>query len=448
LLFGFVAVIGLLLCRNTQIRLNDPSLRILGYLWLIKLGATLFLLYAGWIPQLNSASSGTWGYDPQRYYLQAQELIDHNWSVRYLEQISLNYTGILYYYGAIFYVLGRNPVVPALFNTFVTLIATLYLVKVGYEIKGRREPRDWTLAFALLLPEMLWYDVMTARETVTAALLLFGILTLGRYFALSAPVSLSKVFVVAGPAALAIAAIRSAMLVPMAASILVMALFVRKQNRYRILQATSLLCFALTVLLLLPAIAEDIGGYQFDVSDALRLATSGEKNIALSPIAEWSENSIGLLLIPNNALQAILFTLPRMLLYLVAPLPHISVAVDALRAGDYVSWQNLCALLASVINTLGMPYALASLFQAIRTRTADAAPLVFHIPTWIMLASIAGGNMIIQERYRVMATPLLWGCMWLGATTCSRNLLSKTAFVWFGMLFLCALGYLVYKGAF
>src|ERR1035437_4115399 len=46
LLLGLVSVIGLLLCRNTQVQLGDPSLKILGYLWLIKLGATLFLLYA------------------------------------------------------------------------------------------------------------------------------------------------------------------------------------------------------------------------------------------------------------------------------------------------------------------------------------------------------------------------------------------------------------------
>ncbi|MBC8555411.1 MAG: hypothetical protein H8D23_37835 [Candidatus Brocadiales bacterium] len=160
MLLFFVSISGLVICRRMQISLNDPALRVLGYFWLIKLGMTFVLLYAGWIPQLDFVTSSAWGYDPQRYYLQAQQLIDNNWSASF---ISLNYVGILYYYAAIFFMFGQNPVVPALINIFVTLIATLYLIKVGYEIRSRRSSRDWTLAFALLLPEMLWYDVMTSR---------------------------------------------------------------------------------------------------------------------------------------------------------------------------------------------------------------------------------------------------------------------------------------------
>jgi len=98
LLLGFVAVGGLLLCRRTQIRLNDPMLKVLGYFWLIKLGLTLFLIYVSWIPLLATGS----GYDPIRYYFQAQDLVDMNWSAAL---ISLNYVGILYYYGAIYYVI-------------------------------------------------------------------------------------------------------------------------------------------------------------------------------------------------------------------------------------------------------------------------------------------------------------------------------------------------------
>ena len=443
LLLGFVSVIGLLLCRYTQVRLEDPALKILGYLWLIKLGVTLFLLYAGWIPQLDPASSDTWGYDPQRYYVQAQELIDQNWSIG---PISLNYTGILYYYGSIFYVFGHNPVVPALINAFVTLIATLYLVKVGYEIKSHREPRDWTLAFGLLLPEMLWYDVMTARETVMAAMLLFTTLTMGRYFARTAAISLPRLLIVAGLSALAIAAVRAPLLLPMAVSIVLMALLVRPQSRSRVVQNTVLVVFAFAALMVLPTIPELLGGYEFGVGNALQIATSGENNIALTAAAQWSQKSIGLLLIPQSPLQAILFLPPRMVLYLVSPLPYIYITFDALRAGDYASWQNLCTLPASVINTLGMPYALASLVQSIRTRKANAAPLVLHISYWTMLTAIAGGNLIIQERYRVMAAPLLWGCMWLGARTCSKNLIIETALFWYGLLFMGALAYLFYKG--
>ena len=295
-LLGFVSVGGLLLCRNTQIRLNDPSLKILGYFWLIKLGVTFFLIYAGWLPMLDPNFIGS-GYDPIRYYTQAQDLVDNNWLT---DILNLNYTGILYYYGAIYYVLGHNPFIPALVNAFVTLTASLYLVQVGYEIKVQRDPRDWTLAFALLLPEVLWYDVMTARETLVAALLLYSMLTTGRYLACTAPVSLSKVLGVVGLSTLAIAAVRTSMLLPLVASIALMVLLVKPQSSVRIAQRTILAVATVAVLIVGPVITGYLGGYDFDVDNTIRLATSAELNIASSADTEWSENSIGKLLLPEE----------------------------------------------------------------------------------------------------------------------------------------------------
>src|SRR6185369_15539792 len=368
-LFCLVSVGGLVLCRKTQDHLNDPSLRVLGYFWLIKLGLTIFLLYAGWIPQLDPATSDAWGFDPQRYYLNAQQLIDNNW----IPDIAwLRYTGILYYYAAIYYVIGHNPVIPALINVIVTLVATLYLVRVGYEIKGQRGPRDWTLAFALLLPEMLWYDIMTSRETLLAALLLFAMLTAGRYFARTAQISLSKTLIIVGLSASAVTAVRGSMLVPVVASIAVMVLLVRPQSGSRVVQRTILIVAAAALLIAGPIIAG------FDFAGDLLLAFSAKDNIALSDTFanEWSDNSIGLLLMPDGLLQSILFLPPRMLLYLVAPLPSVFVPISNLLAGSREDWQQLLTIASSLINILAIPYALAALVQSFKTRKANAAPLI------------------------------------------------------------------------
>ena len=440
-LLGFVAIGGLVLCRKTQIQLNDPALRVLGYFWLIKLGVTLFLLYVGWMPQLDP-SSASWGYDPQRFYIQAQELIDNHWVP---DILNLNYVGILYYYGAIYYILGHNPIIPTLINSFVTLIASLYLVKVGYEIKGQRGARDWTLAFALLLPEMLWYDVMTARETLVAALLLFSMLTTGRYLARIGPVSLFKTLNIVGLSTLAIAAVRTSMLLPLVAAITLMVLFVKPQRGSRVAQRTILTVAAVVIIIVGPVMASYLGGYDFDVIKAIQLATSAKENVALSASMEWSDNSIGMLLMPEGLLQSILYLPPRMLLYLVAPLPNIFVSGNDLLAGSWEAWQALLTLIASAINILVMPYVLASLVRSIKTRKADSAPLIFHIAYWVTFIAIAGGNLIIQERYRIMATLLLWGCAWLGMKTCSKQLIGKASLYWYGLLAFGALFYLGYK---
>lgn len=444
-LLGFVSVSGLVLCRSTQVHLNDPSLKILGYFWLIKLGLTIFLLYVGWMPQLDQATSDVWGYDPQRYYIQAQELIDNNWAPEF---ISLNYVGVLYYYGAIFYVLGHNPVIPALINAFVTLIASLYLVKVGYEIKGERSSRDWTLAFALILPELVWYDVMTSRETAVAALLLFAMLTTGRYLARTAPVSLFKVLIIGGLSVLAIGALRTSMLLPMVASVAFMALLIKPQRGRWVVQRTILSVIAAGALLLGTMFMTGyLGGYDFEVGKALQVAISAKENIALTSGAEWSENSIGMLLLPEGVLQSILFLIPRMVLYLVAPLPKVFIPVSDLLAGDWRAWQKLFTLLSSVINVLAMPFVLASFVLSMKTRNANAAPFVFHISYWITFMAVAGGNLIIHERYRVMASLLLWGCAWLGVGTCSKRLIVSTSLIWYFLLSLGASIYIFYKFA-
>jgi len=104
-----VSLSGLLLIQRLQNRLGDPDLQLLGYVWLSKLLLSICLLYAGWIPLLDPATNPDWGFDPMRYYLYAQELVENGFSLPM--NISLNYAGILYYYGIIFALLGNNPVI-------------------------------------------------------------------------------------------------------------------------------------------------------------------------------------------------------------------------------------------------------------------------------------------------------------------------------------------------
>jgi hypothetical protein len=288
---------------------------------------------------------------------------------------------------------------------------------------------------------MLWYDVMTSRETLLAALLLVAMFAAGRYLAHSTQISPFKSLCIIGLSALAAAAVRASMLLPMIASIALMVLLVNPQRRSRFVQRTIIIAVAATIFM----VGANMTG--FSIGPVLQLAFSAKDNVALSGAfaSEWSENSIGLLLMPDGILQSILFLPPRMLLYLVSPLPKYSVPISNLLAGSREDWQYLLTIPSSIINILAMPYILASLVQSFKTRKANAAPLVFHISYWITFMAIAGGNLIIHERYRVMATPLLFGCAWLGAVTCSKSLIHKSSVLWYGLLTVAALFYLNYK---
>ena len=434
----FTSVAGLFLCRNTKNNLNAPSLKILGYLWLVKLGVTFLLLYLGWMPELDP-SSANWGFDPQRYYLHAKQLLDNNWTPDF---VSLTYVGILYYYAAIFYLIGHNPIVPALFNCLVTLVATLYLIKVGYEIRGRVDSRNWTLSYALLIPEVLWYDVMTSRETLIAALLLISTLTVGRYLARISSISLFKVITIVLISVLFIGAVRTSMVLSMSGAIVMMMMLIKPQSG----KGGGLRVYIIIgVLITLLIFGATFAG--FNIAANLNIAFSAKDNIALSDefASQWSDNSIGQLLLPNGLIESILFLPPRMLLYLVAPLPKILTPIQDLIAGNREAWQQLMTFPSSVLNILIFPYVLASLAQSWKDRHISQAPLIFHIPYWLIFISIAGGNLIIHERYRVMATLLLYGCAWLGLVSCQKTLIRKMSVFWYGLLFASAFLYAGYK---
>jgi hypothetical protein len=439
LVYLFVTTVGLQQCRSTQRKLADSKLRSLGYLWLVKLGLTLFLLYIGWIPQLDPSHSASWGYDPQRFYQDAFSLIESDWNLVGL----MNYQGIIFYYGAMFYLFGHNPVIPALINAFVTLLGTLYMIRLAYEFKAERGPRDWTLALTLLIPEVVWYDVMTSRETLAAVLVMVATLAAGRYIVRTSRVSLAATLALSATGLFAILAVRTSMAIPVAVSIVLMALLLGPRKGVRLVPRILMIVLAVALLAAGPVIQKIMGGYQVDYVQILRDVKSFKDNIASQIV--WSENSIGLLFAPNNAWQAVMFLPPRMVLYLVAPLTEVAVSVSDLLAGSWIAWELLMTAASSVLNILALPYALAGFAYAYKFRKQNPAPLVFHLSFWITFIAIAGGNIIIHERYRLMSTLLLYACAWLGYTSCTKSRVQRFAFPWYALLAAGAVLCIAYK---
>ena len=440
LIFFAFTLLGLWLCHRARVDLADPKLKILSTLWLLKVIITLFLLYVGWIPQVDP-SSASWGYDPQRFYIDAFELIQNGWN----PLAGSNYQGIVYYYGAIFYLFGHNPVIPALINAFVTLLGTLFLIRCVYSFVPERTAKDWTIASLLLLPEVLWYDVMTARETLMAMLIIFVVLSIGRYLIGTKGVGLGRTLLVSGTALFAILAVRTSMAIPVVASIGVMVFLLRSNRKISSFLRVLLLCLAIVGMSAGPFIQNFAGGADINYLNMLERLQSSESNAASSENSSWSDNSIGLLLKPNNALQALLYLPPRMVLYLAAPLPNIAVSVPELMNGSWSAWQSLLTIPTSAMMLLFLPFALAGAAHAWRFRRSQPAQMLLHITFWITFMAVVGGNIIIHERYRVMFTLLLFTCVWFGYTRCTRREVKSWAMPWFGLLTISAVFYVVYK---
>ena len=438
-LWSALCIFGTALCNRFAKKLDDPSLSLLADFWLLKLAMTLFLLHAGWIPGLEPGSD-YWGYDPQRYYLQAQTLVDSNWDA---SQINLNYPGVLYYYGVIFYVLGHNPFIPALVNCFVSLLAALYLIKAGHEIKGMPHSGGWILALVLLIPEMLWFDILTARETVLANLLSVLLLLTGLHLVNRARSSIFSFLLKASVLASLIIVLRGSMILPVIIAIGIM-VWVFSFRSWTSKAALILLLGAVAAVT--PLIIDAIGGYEFNFADIGRQLTNVSENVASTGDMQWSDKSIGQLLLPHNVWESIAFLPFRMILYLIAPAPAIAVSFDKLWGGDWGEWQHLFSGASALLYIITFPFLLAGMLHAIKNRSRNMAPLIMYISFWCVFIAIAYGNLIIHERYRIMCLPLFWGCVWLSVTACKWQLLAKMSFLWYGFLALCAIFYVVYKG--
>jgi len=438
LIFITIIVMGLWLCYRARIDLGDPKLKILSTFWLLKVIITIFLLYVAWIPNLDP-SSVNFGYDPQRFYIDAWDLIENGWK----PVAGSNYQGIIFFYGAIFYLFGHNPVIPSLINAFVTLLATLFLIRCVYSFVQDRTAKDWMIAGVLLVPEVLWYDVMTSRETLMAALIIFAVLSIGRYLAVIKNASLGKTLLVSGTTLFAILAVRTSMVLSAVASIGVMLLLLRSKHKMDALAKVLLLGLAIAGISAGRFIQNLAGGSNIDFLAAIISVQSFEANIASS--ADWGHKSLGLLITPNNSLQSLIYLPPRMMLYLAAPLPNVAVSVTELVNGSWSAWQSLMTASTSAMMLMGFPYVLAGTAKSWLKRRQLPALLVIPITFWCTFITVAGGNMIIHERYRVMCTLLIFACMWYGYTRCTCREVKRWAVPWFSLLVAGAVFYMVYK---
>lgn len=426
ILFISITLIGIYLCNQTVKILKDNKLKRLTIFWLLKIILTIILLYYGWIPDLDPNFSSNWGYDPQRFYEQSFELSQNGWDNSF---VGLNFKGILYYYAFIFSIFGHNPIIPALINILVTLIGFLYLIISAYSHMTLQTKNDFRISYILLVPEVLWFDVMTSRESLMAVLLIFGIITIGNYLSKSLKISFLVSILILVLTLFSIIAVRTTMIIPVLLSITIMIFFVKMKSRFlSFFIKIFFVIIGIGIVFSGTIIQQFVGSADIDIVstiDRLQSPSSGvEEQVT------WSQNSIGQMLIPNGFIQSLIFLPIRMILYLLAPLPVISISIFGLFSGSWGAYQSLFTIMTSLLYLVGFPYVLAATEFVWKKRTQNNRMIIIPISFWVVFITVAGGNFYIHERYRLMSTMLLFTTMWIGYTRSSKKLLKKWFFIW------------------
>jgi hypothetical protein len=204
-----------------------------------------------------------------------------------------------------------------------------------------------------------------------------------------------------------------------------------------------LFAIVITIPFVAPIFNSFMGGFNTDYLELLETTTKSSENAAQG--FEFSNNSIAVLLMPNGVGESILFLPLRMVLYLISPLPATNFSFYSLYMGSYYAWQNLLVVLSSGLNIILFPFCLAGFWDSVFHRKSKRVIYSLHLAYFIVLMSVAGGNLIIHERYRIMAYMLMIISSVVGYYNAPKILMRKMNMAWYAFLSLAACFYLMYK---
>jgi len=428
---------GIVLIRRTSTRLEDPSLLKLQFVFLGKI-ALLLLLSFSWDHTLRNERAVLQG-DQERYYHQAVDVGRAGLTPSAIARIiqNINYPGIIYIYGAVLRVFGENVFCVALFNGLATLVTVLLLARLCYRLKPDRGRHDWLIGLSMLLPDIIACDVMTSRDTLAMSLLSIAVLLVALQLLDPSPQSWIPPLLVAA-SLVALAAVRTTALIPAVASIIV--LLLKYRARMRMATVVAAVVIAVAFLMVAPGLSHSLGGYKMTYMQILSVTVVNPDGRLINGFT-WSDRSIGRLLVPRSLPHAILLSIPRMMAYLIVPLPRVKIDGQALLAGDWMMIQEILAASSSVLYLALFPLALVALYRSIAKKDSTLALVA---PFWLTFITIASGTAILQARYRVMALPFLCGCIWLGRAG-SRRQIAVAYGVWTAMLGAAVSAAVLYK---
>ena len=200
--------------------------------------------------------------------------------------------------------------------------------------------------------------------------------------------------------------------------------------------ALGLLVLIVTGCLLFaaPRLNEEFGAVGYE--DAGSLFNYGETNV------QWQENSFGQTLTPQSSWARLAIAPLRIVAYIVVPLRSFSQVAPPYY---WLAYEVASQAAASVVFLLLFPLALVSLPLRSRALCQRHAWLVF--PFWGFMVAVAVGTAELHARYRVMATPFLCACIWLGRSAGKRTLL-KASILWGTTLVYAAALYVMHIASF
>lgn len=384
---------------------SDKSIFIIFLFFFIKLFLIYIVIFLYWSPLLKLDI----GYDPIRYWIQSDNLIIQNFNTNW---ISLNYTGILFYYAIIKLIFGNNLLIIALVNSIISTIAIVEILKIIIKNFGNffEDNRLKFLIFIFIIPEVTFYESISARESIISSLYIFIYVFIYRIFFEEKYLLLNFILFII--TVLLIISIRGTMAIPIMLSILTIIFLKGYQLQFK--KNVIIIFFSILFLLISDFVISFFGGNSNSIFYLFLSSFDQTKNIASLGNFNFSNNSISNLLLPNNFFEAMIYLPVRMIMYLISPFPNYTYFFIKFINGDFTQLQNIYVIFTSILNIIAIPYLLMGFFYFFFVTTGNHKVQSIFIFYFFLIVAISGGNLILHDRYRAMSSILFFICSILG----------------------------------
>lgn len=382
--------------------------------FLIGLFVSLLLLAFSWTPFLSITNSN-WGFDPQRYYYYACQIIEHEDS-----SFGLNYAGVVYFYVFIMRILGVDPLIPLFINSLLVLVAILLVTRL---IVSVNKVFIVNFAWLFLIPEIIYFNIMPSREILCMTTVIFIIVTFVRYLEVKKRVYL----VVLLFEFLFLFLIRPPFTFSLFLSIFIFLLFFSKRK------------IGLPSILLLVVFSVIVGGQLSTALGSMDNADNMQKSILekvdgkkeMNADFKYSENSLAAKLIPDNAIEFVIFGIIRSFLYLFPSPSFISSLLNMKNAygiGD--AFVNMSSLIMMFL----IPMAYVLLKNIKKEKNVIQIIGITFLIFWIVVGAF--NTNLIHVRYRLVYDLLYFSLVIYFVSMTNKRRVKQLITYWSGILLL------------
>jgi len=386
-------------------KFSHQAIFIVFLFFLIKLFLIYIVIFFYWSPILKLNI----GYDPIRYWIQSDNLILQGFNT---DWISLNYAGILFYYAFIKITFGNNLLIVGLVNSIISTIAIVEILKIFIKNFGNffEDTRLKYLVFVFLIPEVVFYESISARESIISTLYIFIYIFVYKFFFENKYILLNIILFLI--TFVLIISIRATMTIPIFLSVLTIAFL--KGYKLQFKKNLIILFLSFIFLLLSDYVVTLFGGNSNSILSLFLSSFDQSKNIAGSGNFDLSNNSISNLLLPDNFFEAIIYLPIRMLMYLISPFPNFTYFFIEFITGDFTHLQNIYVIFSSILYIIAIPYLIMGFLYFFFKTTDNYNVQSIFIFYFFLIVAISGGNLILHDRYRAMSSILFFICSIIG----------------------------------